>query len=67
LDKKTREWETESVPKKRDWHWPHRKLPVDVRREYMDERTYSYMSLYIICGQKPEEGMSVGIEMAEMV
>jgi len=39
---------------------------VDVRRAYMDERIHSYMPLHIICGQKPE-GMSVGIEMAEMV
>jgi hypothetical protein len=34
---------------------------VDVRRAYMDERVHSSMPLYIICGQKPEEGMSVRI------
>jgi len=34
---------------------------VEVRRAYMDEWVHSYMPLYIICGQKPEEGMSLGI------
>jgi hypothetical protein len=34
---------------------------VDVRRAYMDEWVHSYMPLHIICGRKPEEGMSVGI------
>ena len=34
---------------------------VEVRRAYMDEWVHSYMPLHIICGQKPEEGMSVGI------
>jgi hypothetical protein len=34
---------------------------VDVRRAYMDEWVHSYMPLHIIYGQKPKEGMSVGI------
>jgi hypothetical protein len=28
---------------------------VEVRRAYMDEWVHSYMPLYIVCGQKPEE------------
>jgi hypothetical protein len=34
---------------------------VDVRRAYMDERVHSYMPLYIIYGQKPKEGVGMGI------
>jgi hypothetical protein len=34
---------------------------VDVKKAYIDERVRNYMLLYIICGQKPKEGMSVGI------
>lgn len=39
-------------------------LLVEVREAYMDEGVHSYMPLYIVYGQKPEEGTGMGTEMA---
>ncbi|KAH9203451.1 S-adenosyl-L-methionine-dependent methyltransferase [Leptodontidium sp. 2 PMI_412] len=39
-------------------------LLVEVREAYMDEWVHSYMPLHIIYGQKPEEGIGMGTEMA---
>jgi hypothetical protein len=36
---------------------------VEVRRAYMDERVHIYMPLYIIYGQKPKDGVGMGIGM----
>jgi hypothetical protein len=38
-------------------------LLVAVRGAYIDERVHSYMPLHIICGQKPEDSISMGTEM----
>lgn len=37
---------------------------MDFRKAYLDERIH--IPLHIICGQKSEEGMSMGTEMAEV-
>ncbi|KAH9204290.1 S-adenosyl-L-methionine-dependent methyltransferase [Leptodontidium sp. 2 PMI_412] len=37
---------------------------VEVRKAYMHEWVHSHMPLYIIYGQKPEEGMGMGTGMA---
>ena len=42
-------------------------LLVDVRKAYMDERICSHMPLYIICGQKSEEGIGLGTKRAEII
>jgi hypothetical protein len=30
---------------------------VEVRKAYMDTEVHTHMPLYIICGQKPEDGV----------
>ncbi|KAK0114155.1 hypothetical protein ONS95_013657 [Cadophora gregata] len=37
---------------------------MEVRKAYTDEWVHSHMPLYIIYGQKPEEGMGMGTGMA---